>query len=150
MNSATKRHTRDVGLTFPTPASSQARPRGDHGSGTGEELYRLDRRISEGTGKQKRQPSGFLAEKRQRRNQPRELQGLWKGSHFLHMGRDVHSTRFGISYVCADGWRGPQCGKGGTWEKNHRSMLLSPSKMQRWLRSCRCVCVVCCVLASIV
>uniref|UniRef100_A0ABM5GKR0 Centrosome-associated protein ALMS1 isoform X2 n=1 Tax=Pogona vitticeps TaxID=103695 RepID=A0ABM5GKR0_9SAUR len=75
VNSGTKRHTRDVGLTFPTPASSQARLQGGRKSGTEDEVYGwLDGPVSEG--KQTRQPNGFLAEKRPRRNKLQGLQGV--------------------------------------------------------------------------
>ncbi|XP_061439551.1 centrosome-associated protein ALMS1 isoform X2 [Rhineura floridana] len=76
VNSATKKHTRDVGLTFPTPTSSQARLRQDLQSGTEYEFAQSDGLIPESKGKQKRQPSRFLAEKRPRRNKPQWLQGV--------------------------------------------------------------------------
>ncbi|KAJ7327273.1 hypothetical protein JRQ81_017032 [Phrynocephalus forsythii] len=76
VNSATKRHTRDVGLTFPTPAFSQARLQGDCRRGTEEEASRLDGHVSESADKPKRQPSSSLGEKRPRRNKPRGLQGV--------------------------------------------------------------------------
>ncbi|XP_062991765.1 centrosome-associated protein ALMS1 [Elgaria multicarinata webbii] len=76
MNSATKKHTRDVGLTFPTPTCSKARLRGDSGSETEEELAQPDGLALESKGKQQGQPSSFLSGKRPRRNKPRWLQGI--------------------------------------------------------------------------
>ncbi|XP_053111608.1 centrosome-associated protein ALMS1 isoform X2 [Hemicordylus capensis] len=67
VHSATKKHTRDVGLTFPTPTSSQAQLQGAPRSGPEEELVQPDGLPSGSQGKPKRQPSSFLVERRPRR-----------------------------------------------------------------------------------
>ncbi|XP_054846340.1 centrosome-associated protein ALMS1 [Eublepharis macularius] len=71
VNSATKKHTRDVGLTFPTPTPSQVKLQGDRWNGTEDELTWPGSK-----GKQKRQPGGLLAEKRMMRNKLKWLQGV--------------------------------------------------------------------------
>ncbi|XP_042324977.1 Alstrom syndrome protein 1 isoform X2 [Sceloporus undulatus] len=76
VNSATKKHTRDVGQTFPTPTSSHARIQRDHGGGMEEELSQTDGGSSESKGKQRRQPSSFLAEKGPRKSKSQYLQGV--------------------------------------------------------------------------
>ncbi|XP_033016916.1 Alstrom syndrome protein 1 isoform X1 [Lacerta agilis] len=76
VNSATKRHTRDVGLTFPTPTPSQARLQEDPESGTEGEFAQLDGFLLESKGKQRRQHGRLLAEKKPRRNRPRWRQGV--------------------------------------------------------------------------
>uniref|UniRef100_A0ACB8E9G6 Uncharacterized protein n=1 Tax=Sphaerodactylus townsendi TaxID=933632 RepID=A0ACB8E9G6_9SAUR len=74
VNSATKKHTRDVGLTFPTPTSSQTKLRGDRWNE--DELTRPDGLFCGSQGKPKRQPSGLLAEKRPARHKLKWLQGV--------------------------------------------------------------------------
>ncbi|KAH0615727.1 hypothetical protein JD844_026086 [Phrynosoma platyrhinos] len=76
VNSATKKHTRDVGQTFPTPTSSHARIQRDQGGRMEDELSQMDRGSSESKGKQRRQPSGFLTEKRPRKSKSQWLQGV--------------------------------------------------------------------------
>ncbi|KAJ6658573.1 hypothetical protein lerEdw1_019961 [Lerista edwardsae] len=92
VNSATKKHTRDVGLTFPTPTSSQVRLQGAPLSEA-----EPDGCVSGSRGTQKRLPGSFLAE-RPRRSKPRWQRGMsWfvpaedlksnskqgNGSHFI-------------------------------------------------------------------
>ncbi|XP_015281480.1 PREDICTED: Alstrom syndrome protein 1 homolog [Gekko japonicus] len=76
VNSATKKHTRDVGLTFPTPTSSQTKLQGGRWHGAEDGLTRPDGPLLGNKGKQKRQPRGLLAEKRTTRNTPKCLQGV--------------------------------------------------------------------------
>ncbi|XP_008120249.1 centrosome-associated protein ALMS1 [Anolis carolinensis] len=73
VNSATKKHTRDVGLTFPTPTSSQARFQVDLESGMEDEV---NGRNSESKSKPRRQPNGFFAEKRPGKSKSQWPQGL--------------------------------------------------------------------------
>ncbi|XP_067324642.1 centrosome-associated protein ALMS1 isoform X2 [Anolis sagrei] len=73
VNSATKKHTRDVGLTFPTPTSSQARFQVDLGNGMEDEAGGCN---SESKSKPRRQPSSFFAEKRPGKSKSQCLQGL--------------------------------------------------------------------------
>ncbi|XP_066488322.1 centrosome-associated protein ALMS1 [Tiliqua scincoides] len=58
VNSATKKNTRDVGLTFPTPTSSQVRLQGALLNGTEPDGF-----VSGSKGTQKRLPGSFLAER---------------------------------------------------------------------------------------
>ncbi|XP_063166823.1 centrosome-associated protein ALMS1 [Candoia aspera] len=76
VNSATKKHTRDVGLTFPTPTSSQATLQGGARSRTEDALAQRGGLPAEDRDQQKRQPGSFLAERRPRRSQWQWMQGV--------------------------------------------------------------------------
>lgn len=70
VNSATRKNTRDVGFTFPTPTSSQMRFQGSPTNGTEPDGF-----VSRSNGAQKRLPGSFLAE-RPRKSKPPWLQGM--------------------------------------------------------------------------
>ncbi|XP_077157344.1 centrosome-associated protein ALMS1 isoform X2 [Paroedura picta] len=74
VNSATKKHTRDVGLTFPTPTSSQTKLQGDRWNEKEDKPTRPDRPLSGLKGKPKRPPSGWLTERRTAQNKLKWLQ----------------------------------------------------------------------------
>ncbi|KAL8206533.1 UNVERIFIED_CONTAM: hypothetical protein K2H54_007393 [Gekko kuhli] len=76
VNSATKKHTRDVGLTFPTPTSSLTKLQGGRWNGTEDESTWPDGLLPGNKGKPKKPPRGWLAEKRAARNPPKCLQGV--------------------------------------------------------------------------
>uniref|UniRef100_A0A8B9PCI1 ALMS motif domain-containing protein n=1 Tax=Apteryx owenii TaxID=8824 RepID=A0A8B9PCI1_APTOW len=82
VNSATKKHTRDVGVTFPTPRSSQPNPRpwepwhavdGIVGESDG---VVTDHQVPGGQGKQKGQPGNFFMEKKMKRSRLHLPQGI--------------------------------------------------------------------------
>lgn len=79
MNSATKKNTRDVGMTFPTPRSSQVRPQKPSSCADGG-FGQLDGGFSDfqnppGKEKLKGQPSNFLMDKKTGSNRPQLPQG---------------------------------------------------------------------------
>ncbi|KAM6440236.1 centrosome-associated protein ALMS1 [Liasis olivaceus] len=76
VNSATKKHTRDVGLTFPTPTSSQGTLQGGVRSRTENRFAQRDGLLAEDKDQQKQQPGSFLAERRPRRSPSRWMQGV--------------------------------------------------------------------------
>nr|XP_028600135.1 LOW QUALITY PROTEIN: Alstrom syndrome protein 1 [Podarcis muralis] len=139
VNSATKKHTRDVGLTFPTPTPSQARLREDPESGTeGGEFAQLDGFLLESKGKQRRQHGRLLAEKKPRRNKPRWRQGV---SWFVSAKDMKPDFRKGSSYVYDPDpswfeavpdpkpWREPLREK--NWQEEHSELqvcLMAPSR----------------------
>nr|XP_034957036.1 Alstrom syndrome protein 1 isoform X3 [Zootoca vivipara] len=140
VNSATKKHTRDVGLTFPTPTPSQARLREDPESGMEGEFAQPDVFLLESKGKQRRQHGRLLAEKKPRRNKPRWRQGV---SWFVS-AKDLKpdfKKGSGSSYVSDPGtawfeampdpkpWREPLREK--NWQEDHSELqvrLMAPSR----------------------
>ncbi|NXG85415.1 ALMS1 protein, partial [Stercorarius parasiticus] len=82
VNSATKKNTRDVGVTFPTPRSSQPnqRPQEPWHSGVGifgeSDGMVTDHQAAGSKDKQKGQPGNFFVEKRAKRNRLHLPQGM--------------------------------------------------------------------------
>ncbi|XP_060103406.1 centrosome-associated protein ALMS1 [Heteronotia binoei] len=76
VNSATRKHTRDVGLTFPTPPASQTKLRGDRWDGREEKLTWADGPLSGSKGKHRKRPSGWAAERRTARDKLKWLEGV--------------------------------------------------------------------------
>ncbi|XP_026577935.1 Alstrom syndrome protein 1, partial [Pseudonaja textilis] len=76
VNSATKKHTRDVGLTFPTPTASQATLHGGSRSRAEQGLAQHHGLSAESEEQQKWQPGSFLEGRRPRRSRSQWTQGV--------------------------------------------------------------------------
>ncbi|NXI44406.1 ALMS1 protein, partial [Galbula dea] len=108
VNSATKRNTRDVGVTFPTPRCNQAKqqPRecwhcADGISGESDGLL-TDHQAAGSQEKQKEQPGNFVVEKRMKRSRLHLSQGFVQAEGLKSESRkENHSNSF--------------CGPGPSW-----------------------------------
>ncbi|KFQ23258.1 Alstrom syndrome protein 1, partial [Merops nubicus] len=78
VNSATKKNTRDVGVTFPTPRPSQPQEGWHCAEGIFGESDGMvtDHQAAGGKGKQKGEPGNFFVEKRTKRSKPHVPQGI--------------------------------------------------------------------------
>ncbi|NXS57418.1 ALMS1 protein, partial [Brachypteracias leptosomus] len=114
VNSATKRNTRDVGVTFPTPRPAQANQgpqEGWHGadgvSGESDGVV-TDQQAAGSKGKQKNQPGNFFVEKRPKRSK-------------------LHLPQAGVSwFVQAEDL------KSESRKENHSNFFPGPSWFEPW------------------